>query len=386
MHAYTHTYIHTHMHTYIHTCVGAYDLTYEASCMLLATLAMGHPRNTAAIARAGALPRLVELLRHTKPRTRQSACRAVAVLADSAETKAALVGAIPSLVVLLASGNAATQQSAARACCTLAAGSTKNQLALVGEQATAALAALLGVHDAETQEWAQAALFHLALHTDCRPAVHADCRPADGTGYRVPAVVREAVVRDLVGVLAGRSTSAQLKAVECLAMILERSQASRVTIARAGAVPYLVRLLGSGGRADVDTPPERAAAVLAELARLTESKLEIGHAGGLEPLVSMLGSSCWQAQTHAANALRHLSMVSGHKQRMVDLGAVPKLVGLLSSLAPGCLRTAAARHAASSLFGLSTLSDAKARIYIHIDIHACTNAYMHTIHMLTRPL
>ena len=55
----------------------------------------------------------------------------------------------------------------------------------------------------------------------------------------------------------------------------ERIPNARHTIAQEGAVGPLVALLGPGQRADRYTPPERAAAVLAELSKIHESKGEM---------------------------------------------------------------------------------------------------------------
>lgn len=154
-----------------------------------------------------------------------------------------------------------------------------------------------------TQGFAQSGLAHLALHPDNRAAV----------------------VRRLVVVLTGRSTSAQLRAAEALAQLLAHSPNCRSTIVAAGAIAPLVSLLGTGTRANPNTPPERAAAVLAELAKLAESKAELVAAGGLDPLISMLSPpACKAAQTSAACALLHLSFIAEHKAQMVSKGSIPR--------------------------------------------------------------
>ena len=57
-------------------------------------------------------------------------------------------------------------------------------------------------------------------------------------------------------------------------MLSSRSAAARTAIQQAAAIPPLVQLLGDGQRAETDTPQERAAAVIADLARLGESKVQ----------------------------------------------------------------------------------------------------------------
>jgi len=154
---------------------------------------------------------------------------------------------------LLSSPNLATQESAARCCGLLASEHLPIQLALWHQKADEQLAVLLGSDSRVTQGWAQKALLHLAICSESRAAI----------------------VARLVSCLGGRSTSAQFKAAEALADLLERIPNARHTIAQEGAVGPLVALLGTGQRADRFTPPERAAAVLAEVAKLHESKGEM---------------------------------------------------------------------------------------------------------------
>ena len=154
---------------------------------------------------------------------------------------------------LLSSPNLATQESAARCCGLLASEHLPIQLALWHQKADEQLAVLLGSDSRVTQGWAQKALLHLAICAESRAAI----------------------VARLVSCLGGRSTSAQFKAAEALADLLERIPSARHTIAQEGAVGPLVALLGTGQRADRFTPPERAAAVLAEVAKLHESKGEM---------------------------------------------------------------------------------------------------------------
>ena len=85
------------------------------------------------------------------------------------------------------------------------------------------------------------------------------------------------VTRQLVEVLDARNASAQMKSAFALAVLASRSPVNRTTIAAAGAIPALVRLLGDGMRTEADTPQERAAVVLADLARTSDSVLVIGR-------------------------------------------------------------------------------------------------------------
>ena len=80
----------------------------------------------------------------------------------------------------------------------------------------------------------------------------------------------------------------------------------RQVIVKSGAIEPLVGLMGNGSRSDKNTPPERAAAVLSDLARLVETKTDLARAGGILPLVTMLSSGCEDARKNAACALFHL--------------------------------------------------------------------------------
>ena len=127
---------------------------------------------------------------------------------------------------------------------------------------------------------------------------------------------RNTVIRRLVAVLDERNTAAQLKAAEALAALSSKSAGNRSAIVQAGAIERLVVLLGDGRRADAGTPPERAAAALADLSRIAESRGAIGRAGGVGPLVTMLCSTSQDAQTHAATTLFHLSTTVDNKVRL----------------------------------------------------------------------
>jgi hypothetical protein len=148
---------------------------------------------------------------------------------------------------LLDTGSELTKQHAAAAVESLAVDSIDNQLALAKSKAIAPLVALLASESPATQEHAVGALLALAAHSS------------------------DAVVRRLVAVLESRNAAAQMKAASALAALSSRSPATRKELVSAGAIQPLVRLLGDGRRTENDTPQERAAAVLADLARSGES-------------------------------------------------------------------------------------------------------------------
>ena len=114
-------------------------------------------------------------------------------------------------------------------------------------------------------------------------------------------------------------------------MLAARSDENRRAITTANAITPLVRLLGDGRGVRSKTPQERAAAVLADLARFGDNKKTIVEAGGVKPLVVMLSSDSPEAQTHASGALWHLAALGSNRAVIAEAGAIPLLVGLLGT-------------------------------------------------------
>lgn len=124
--------------------------------------------------------------------------------------------------------------------------------------------------------------------------------------------------------------------------------------------PYLppqVRLLGDGRRTRTDTPQERSAAVLADLARSGDNKLAIVEAGGVGPLVAMLVDGSREAQSAAAGAIWHLAALEPNKKVIYYAGAIVPLVALLSSGS-----TDAQTYSAGALWHLASSADSKAQM------------------------
>ena len=304
----------------------------------LATLALNVPANQAKVAAAGGIPLLVELLSADERREcKENASKAIAAISPDNDNKLLILraGGIPPLVALLSNSSALAQRYVTTALALLASDVTEIQAALHQEAAHSPLTALLGSEQSETQESAMNALICMASIPVCL-----------GT-----------VVKRLVGVLQGKNTAAQLKSAQALAVLSGRTLMNRTAIVQAGGIEPIVGLLGNGQRADKNTPPERAAAVLADLARLAESKVEIPRAGGIAPLVTMLNSSCEDAQTYAACALRHLSASAENKDEIVRKGGIVRFVAMLST---GTLD--GQRHAANALWQVATSAENKSAI------------------------
>jgi vacuolar protein 8 len=265
----------------------------------------------APIAELGGIPILVDLLKAERTGPHENATEAIWRLAGIGDNKLAIadVGGIPALVNLLSIGSVATQRFSAAAMSNLARDCPQNQLKLAKAKAILPLVQLLGAESVETQDFAVSALLSLASHPESR----------------------NAVVKRLVAVLDSRNSAAQLRAAGALAVLSSRNFTYRSAIMEAGAIPPLVRILGDGLRVEKDTPQERAAYVLADLARSSESKEEIVEFEGITPLVRMLSSPSQKAQNAAAAAINLLSSNGDNKISIAQAGGIPRLAALIAA-------------------------------------------------------
>ena len=188
-----------------------------------------------------------------------------------------------------------TQQYAAAAVESLVADHHDNQLLVCRAGAITPLVELLGSDSRQTQDHAVSCMHlrpyvspHVSPRSDSRQtqehAVSALLHLASSVGESRDDLVRhlpsspyvhagDDLVRQLVGVIRQRNAAAQMKAAEALAVLAGRSDENRKAITAAAAVEPLVRLLGDGRGVRSATPQERAAAVLADLARSGENKV-----------------------------------------------------------------------------------------------------------------
>ena len=292
----------------------------NAAAGTLATLAKDNFVNQIIIAEEGGIPPLLELLNDKTAMSHENATQALWYLSQQEDNQTAIpkAGGISPLVALLITGSELSKLHSAAALRALARDHVDNQIALTSAGAIQPLAGLLGSNSKEMQEQATGALLYLASNDK---------------------VSRNAVVQKLVGVLHVRSAAAQMKAAKALAVLARYSNDNRKAITEAQAIVPLVNLLGDGRRVKSDTPQERAAAVLADLARLNENKKAIIAAGSAEPLVQMLSSTSNKAQTNASTALMHLSSAGENKAVIAKAGAITPLVDLLANGAPDAKRS-----------------------------------------------
>jgi hypothetical protein len=100
-------------------------------------------------------------------------------------------------------------------------------------------------------------------------------------------------------------------------------------IAAAGAIPQLVRLLGTGSTAEVQ---QSAAGALLKLAEVAEHAAIITAAGAVPPLVQLLGpGSNPTVQQNAAGTLGALAASAETAAAIAAAGAIPPLLEMLDS-------------------------------------------------------
>lgn len=159
----------------------------------------------------------------------------------------------------------------------------------------------------------------------------------------------------LVGKLATGSPDIRRQAAYELRLLAKTGMDNRRIIAEAGAIPFLLILLGSPD----SRIQENAVTTLLNLSIYENNKILIMAAGALDNIVHVLQSGLtMEAKENAAAAIFSLSLIDEHK---IIIGAhpraVPALVGLL-----GEGTTAGKRDAATALFNLSVFNVNRSKV------------------------
>ena len=123
-------------------------------------------------------------------------------------------------------------------------------------------------------------------------------------------------------------------AAAALAHIAAGNSGTSASIAEAGAISPLVKLL-TGGQGEV--AQQEAAGALYSLADDAANRIAITDAGGIGPLVLLLGSSNTRAREHAEGALVRLSIENANRELIIK-----KLVSMLYDKGSGGEEQAAA--------------------------------------------
>ncbi|KAK4777709.1 hypothetical protein SAY87_017896 [Trapa incisa] len=152
-----------------------------------------------------------------------------------------------------------------------------------------------------------------------------------------------AKIESFLNKLTSPSLEEQRSAAEELRLLAKRNADNRVAIAKAGAIPLLIRLLSTPD----SRTQEHAVTALLNLSICDDNKGAIVSHGAVPGIVHVLKSGSMEARENAAATLFSLSVVDEYKVTIGTAGAIPPLVNLLSE---GTQR--GKKDAATALFNL----------------------------------
>ncbi|KAL0359150.1 UNVERIFIED_CONTAM: U-box domain-containing protein 1 [Sesamum angustifolium] len=161
----------------------------------------------------------------------------------------------------------------------------------------------------------------------------------------------------LVGKLATGSPDIQRQAAYEIRLLAKTGMENRRIIAEAGAIPFLVTLLGSPD----SRIQENAVTALLNLSINENNKTLIMAAGAIDNVVDVLQSGrTMEAKENAAAAVFSLCIIDDYKLIIgAHPRAIPALVGLLGEGTP-----AGKRDAATALFNLAVLNVNRAKVIL----------------------
>ena len=278
------------------------------------------PENCVAIAKAGAIPRLVVQLRgggRTSVKGQELAAAVLSYLAalDECVKSITTANGVRPLVAMLTSGTQAAQAHAAAVIGYVARASAKNQKQIISEGGINPLVVLLSKENrAKTKAEAAGALLALS----------------SGHPETQKMVADNGAIKPLVALLNEEDDYARIKAAGAIAALCHGSSENQDAVERNKGIGRLVALLKVS--ADHGEVAAEAAAALAVLANgNVKNQDKVAAAGGVEPLVELLhvdGSE--HAKEEAASALWSLSSKNYANQvAIADAGGIAKLVSVL---------------------------------------------------------
>lgn len=294
------------------------------------SLAANH-ENQLTIANEGGIPPLVDLLKTGSPGAQETAAGAIHVLAESSENRVAIAAqnGIPLLVALFDGGSEEAIKQASGALKTLALQNVSNQLAIANE-----LVAMLRTGSASAQEHITELLRTLAQDPDNRSAI-----------------AKAGAVPELVRQLETGSERAMGMAASALALIALKSAEHRATVTN-----ELVKLLGSNKEAVRQRASEALTDMAADESAAHHTKKSVST-GGVAPLVNLLKDGLKdgrvEAQEYALRSLLSVTDAAG-KEMLVGAGCIKPLI---QSLLGGKLSAIAQEHCATVLSGLAPIGE-----------------------------
>ena len=277
------------------------------------------------IALAGSLEelikKLVDSVRDGNMEAKEKSAMQLRSLTEQAKENAAAIteaGAIKPLVALVVNGSPMAQAHSCVVLSNIADGRPKYQEVIVDAGGVVPLTNVLRMGDSALQEQAAAAIASISQLTLSRAPF-----------------VKAGAIPPLVSLLKGASADTHVHICQALANLAHKSREGQRGIARVGALPLLVNLLGSG------KAQESAARAIAELARDNETnQAEVTQLGGIQKLIALLTVMSMDAQAQAAAALA--AVASGEiKDIIAKAGGIRPLLVLLESRYPSAEQNAA---------------------------------------------
>ena len=308
--------------------MGSAKVQDDAAAALAAVSDVSHQPS---ILRAGACTTLVAMLKGSSASGQACAAQALANAAAFPDGQQAIAraGAVPRLLTLLAEGK--TQSAAAAALARLAHGDREIQADIAASGGVSPLLALLNSPQPEGQVAAAAALTELTR----------------GNSDTQHAVAKAGGVGPMLELLSNRSASVQSQSMAALAQLAHEHRENQDLIAQKGGVPKLMQVL-ENPQAD----PSVLAAASSALGSLIRANAPLQRQAMSLRAVAHLGvlmkSKLSELQAEVAGALWALSETVEVKSQIAAAGTIPHLVSLL-----GSTEARACAHADACLLSLS---------------------------------
>ena len=282
----------------------------------LQSLALEHQGAPVVIVNAGAIMPLVSVLSNGKTEEgRTEAAKTLEVLANSG--KANQLAIAIGLVALLGAGTDQAQEYVTQLLLTLSSGSGTNSEA---DRANRLAIANAGPFKMLVQQLRSESKRVKQL------AVALMAKMSGDSEENVAAIANASGIRHLVALLESDDGETQSNAASVLADMTRTEPKHAGVLAREGGIPLLVSLLQTSETIDAKA---EAAGALANLA--TDHAHEVGDAGAIEPLVSLLRATDQRAQLKAAGALAGIAAGGSRNQdSIMAAGGIELLVGLLA--------------------------------------------------------
>lgn len=257
--------------------------------------------------------KLVEKLRTGSMEVKEQSAGTLACLAEQQTENADKIGqlgGVPPLVALVLMGSPLAQEHAAGTLSFVARSNKDWKAQLISQGAIMPLATILRSGGGGVQEQAAAAFASISDSTEAQKAI-----------------IKTGCIPVLVDLLR-RSTTAQVNASQALAHLAALNVEGQTGVFQAGAVRYLLMLLGSG------KAQEHAAHAISRLCcRNGTIQADVCKQGGIAKLLALLSDRNIDAQIQAASALSELSQGANGLGHRKTQDAISKAGGISPLLA-----------------------------------------------------